>query len=141
MSERRHLLIYYSAAFVNTIGVLVFTRGLTNQTLIEVDPNHFSRFGLIMIMTWGVCYYACAQAARKHHAISLTFALEKLIYVLTWISFISGPVNWSQLYDRDLFAGVFYAIYGVIDAIYMSLFLYCAMQTQRARIGGVTEEQ
>ena len=57
-----------------------------------------------------------------------------------WVTFISGPINWSQLYERDLFAGVFYTIYGVVDAIYMLLFLYCATQTHHARNGGEAEE-
>jgi len=50
-----------------------------------------------------------------------------------WVSFISGPVNWAQLYEQDLFAGIFYSIYGVIDAIYLLLFLYCAYQASHPR--------
>ena len=132
-STKYHLFIYYSAAFVNTVGVLFFTRGLTNQTLMETDPALFSRFGFVMIMMWGICYYACTHAAYTHRSISLSFALEKLIYVCMWVSFISGPVDWAQLYERDLFAGVFYCIYGVIDAIYLLLFLYCAYQASCSR--------
>ena len=132
MSKQRHLFIYYSAAFVNTIGVLFFTLGLTNETLMKIDPTLFSRFGLTMIMTWGVCYYACAQAAYTHRSINLTFALEKLIYVSMWVSFVSGPVDWAQLFEQDLLAGIFYGIYGVIDATYLILFALCAYHVNSA---------
>ena len=132
MPKKHHLFIYYSAAFVNTIGVFVLSQGLTSQALMDTDPTLFSRFGLVMIMMWGVCYYACAQAAYTHRSISVSFALEKLIYVCMWIMFILGPVDWSQLYERDLLAGLFYSIYGVIDAIYLTLFLYCAYHARPA---------
>ena len=101
MLKKAHLLyIYYSAAFANTIGVLFFTKGLTNQTLMQTDPTLFSRFGLGMIMMWGVCYYACAQAAYHYRSISLAFALEKLIYVCMWILFLLSPVDWTELYQK-----------------------------------------
>ena len=122
MSKKSQLLyVYYSAAFVNIIGVLFFTRGLTNQTLMQTDPTLFSRFGLCMIMMWGVCYYACAQAAHHYRSISLAFALEKLIYVCMWVQFLLSPVDWADLYRQDLFAGLFYSIYGVVDGIYLLL--------------------
>ena len=123
------VMIYYSAALVNTVGVLLLSYGLTNQTLMETDPTLFSGFGLVMIMIWGLCYYACAQAARTYRGISLVFGLEKLVYCVLWINFVQGDVSWSELYERDLFAGLFYSIYGIIDGFYMSLFFVCAYQT------------
>lgn len=118
--------VYYSAAFVNVVGVLIFTKGLTNQTLMTTDPTLFSRFGLIMVIIWGLCYYVSRQAAKSQANISLVFALEKLVYFVSWVGFIQGPVEWETLYQSDLLAGLFYSIYGLIDGTYMLLFIYCA---------------
>jgi hypothetical protein len=118
--------VYYSAAFVNTVGVLIFTKCLTNQDLMTTDPTLFSRFGLLMVMIWGLCYFASRQVAQSQASISLVFALEKLAYFVAWIGFIQGPVDWERLYQSDLFAGLFYSIYGLVDGTYMLLFVYCA---------------
>ena len=127
--------VYYTAAFANIIGVMIFTKGLTNQVLIETHPTLFSQFGILMIMMWGLCYFVCTDAAVDYASISLVFALEKLAYCVSWIIFIQGDIDWSLLYEKDLFAGVFYSIYGVVDGIYLLLFLYCAYSvssTQKA---------
>ena len=98
----------------------------------QTDPTLFSRFGLGMIMMWGVCYYACAQAAYHYRSISLAFALEKLIYVCMWILFLQSPVDWAELYQKDFLAALFYSIYGVVDGVYLLLFMYCAYHTPGA---------
>lgn len=119
-------IVYYSAACANVIGVMIFSKGLTNQVLINTHPTLFSQFGILMIMIWGLCYFVCTNAAYDYASISLVFALEKLAYVVTWIRFIQGDVDWSVLYEKDLLAGLFYSIYGVVDGVYLLLFLYCA---------------
>ena len=117
---------YYTAALTNTVGVLIFTKGLTNQALMSADPVLFSRFGLVMIMVWGLCYFACAQSARSEVKISLVFAIEKLAYVISWIVLLQSDFEWGALFEQDLLAGIFYSIYGVVDGVYLLLFLYCA---------------
>lgn len=126
MSYSKLLKIYYSAAFINIIGVLFLSKGFTNQTLIQTDATLFSRFGLCMIILWGFCYFVCAPAAHQYPSISIVFAMEKLVYLVMWIHFIQGPVQWSTLYEQDLFAGIFYSIYGLIDGVFMLLFVYSA---------------
>ena len=119
--------IYWSAALVNTVGVLVLSKGLSNSTLMETDPILFGPFGLCMLMVWGGCYYACSESAPYNPKIGLIFTLEKLVYFVLWIQWINGespPL--AELYQRDLFAGLFYTIYGLIDVGYAGLFSYTA---------------
>ena len=117
--------IYWSAALVNTLGVLILSKGLNNSVLMDVDPTLFSSFGLCMIMIWGVCYYACSESAPYNPKIGLIFTLEKLVYVTMWIQWINGDTpSLEEIYERDFFAGVFYSIYGLIDAGYALLFSY-----------------
>ena len=118
--------IYYSAALVNTLGVLLFTKGLTNQSLMQTDPSLFSHIGIVLIMVWGLCYYACAKAAMHYSSISIVFAIEKLVYVCAWVLFVQAAPDWSNLYAQDLLTGLFYSIYGIVDALYMMFFAYTA---------------
>ena len=126
--------IYLSAALVNTAGVLVFSRGLTSDALSQPDPSRFGTFGLVMIMIWGLCYAACARPACRVPEISVVFALEKLAYVVSWLTFLRGPVDWTALYAADPLAGLFYSIYGVVDASYLVLFLWCARTAHRTKM-------
>lgn len=125
--------VYYTAAFANTIGVLIFTKGLTNQTLINSHPTLFSQFGIIMVMVWGLCYLACTQAAQVQKRISLIFALEKCVYLISWVLLLQSDFDWESLYQQDVLAGLFYSIYGVVDGIYMLLFLYCAYTVHKTK--------
>lgn len=126
--------VYFSAAFVNTFGLLLLSKGLTNHTLIDTDPTLFSSFGLGMIIMWGVCYFACAHAAENWSRISLAFALEKSIYFVAWLCFIQSPIDWDLLYQQDLFAGIFYSLYGVVDGLFMCLFITCAYRADQNSI-------
>ena len=139
MSNRFILWVYWSAALVNTVGVLILSKGLSNQTLMKTDPLLFGPFGLCMIVVWGLCYYACAESALISPKIGLVFTLEKLMYVTMWIGWMRGDYSLKDVYQDDLFAGVFYSIYGVIDLIYACLFLYTAYrahQIQQSNLGG-----
>ena len=119
--------VYWSAAFVNTIGVLILSKGFTNSTLMEIDPTVFGPFGLCMIMIWGGCYYACSDSAPSNPKIGLIFTLEKCVYFTLWIQWINGnSTPLAEIYQKDLFAGLFYTIYGLIDAGYALMFSYTA---------------
>ena len=123
---------YWSAALINTVGVLLLSKGLSNSTLMETDPILFGPFGLCMIMVWGGCYYACADSAHSNPKIGLIFTLEKMIYVGMWMMWITDDTpSLDSLYQRDLFAGLFYTIYGVIDFSYALLFGYTAYKSYR----------
>ncbi|WP_114765297.1 hypothetical protein [Vibrio rhodolitus] len=98
---------------MNIGGVLLFSRGLTNQVINQFDPVVMSNFGLLMIMIWGLAYLGAATITSKLTWLAAAFALEKLAYVVTWLLWISHN-NLSDVYQLDLFAGLFYSIYGLI---------------------------
>ncbi|GAK84959.1 hypothetical protein JCM19238_2539 [Vibrio ponticus] len=54
--------------------------------------------------------------------------MEKLVYVVTWLLWILHN-NLSDVYQLDLFAGLFYSIYGLNDLVFMLffswVFVYC----------------
>ncbi len=47
--------------------------------------------------------------------------MEKLVYVVAWGMWMSNH-SLSAVYEQDLFAGVFYSIYGLNDLAFMLFF-------------------
>ena len=80
---------FIAAAVANISGVLLFSKGLTNTVLMETDPVVMSSFGLIMIMVWGLAYLAAAFTQANLKWFAAAFAVEKLVYVICWLTWIS----------------------------------------------------
>jgi len=111
------------AALMNVGGVLIFSRAFTNVAINRADPVVMSNFGLLMITVWGLAYLGASKIDSNIKWLAGAFALEKLVYGVVWIRWLSGN-SLSQLYKEDLFAGVFYSIYGANDLIFMMFFAY-----------------
>lgn len=127
--------IFMTAALANIGGVLVFCKGFTNTALNDADPILFSNFGLLMIMVWGVTYLAAAKYAPKIPYVALAFALEKAVYVMCWIRWMSNHnASLPDLLATDLFAGTFMSIYGIVDFSYMLLFAWVFWVFRHPRI-------
>ena len=117
------------AAFLN-FSVLLFSRGFTNSAINEADPIVMSNFGLLMIVMWGVAYLAAATITSNIKWIAGVFALEKLIYVVIWVKWLLGN-SLEKVYSADLFAGLFYSIYGVNDFLFMIFFAWVFLSTSQ----------
>jgi hypothetical protein len=111
------------AGLTNIIGVLLFSKAFTNEVLRQAYPSVFNDFGLLMIMVWGVAYIVASTIEKNIKWIALAFALEKLVYVITWIMWISKN-DVSSIYPQDFLAGVFYSIYGPVDFLFMVFFVW-----------------
>jgi len=117
------------AAATNILGVLVFSWGLTNERLTELSPIVFSRFGLISIMLWGMAYWAVASSYLAVPFLVAVFAIEKLIYVITWVIWIKehgGEL--PSLFTESPLTATFFSIYGQIDLAFGLFFAFAAMQ-------------
>lgn len=125
---------FYAAAIFNIVGIVVFTRAFTNAVLFEADPFMFSRPGCVVVMVWGLAYAAQARTWAQAPAISVVFALEKLVYVIWWALWLSHHgADLAELFGRDAMAGVFYASYGAGDAAFGLFFAWAARQAVSAR--------
>lgn len=112
-----------AAALMNISGVLVFSRAFTNLAINNADPVVMSNFGLIMIVVWGLAYLSAATIRSDIRWLAGAFAIEKLVYGVVWIKWLSVN-SLAELYARDVFAGVFYSIYGINDLVFMLFFTY-----------------
>lgn len=103
-----------AAGLTNILGILLFSRGLNNPLLGELFPGLFGNWGLMCIMLWGLAYLSVANNYRQVPGLVAVFALEKAVYVASWVWWLSHhdlAVVWTQ----DPLTGAFYALYGLID--------------------------
>lgn len=112
-----------AAAIMNIGGVLVFSRAFSNVAINNADPVVMSNFGLIMIIVWGLAYLGAAFINSNIKWLVSAFALEKLVYVIVWVMWLSRN-SIAPLYLTDVFAGIFYSIYGLNDLVFMLFFAW-----------------
>ena len=120
------------AGVMNIAGVLLFSRLLTNTVINEADPVVMSNFGLVMIAVWGLAYLGAASISASVKWLAAAFAFEKLVYVLVWVMWHSKN-SVSALFTTDLFAGVFYSIYGLNDFLFMLFFAWVFYSQSRPK--------
>ena len=121
MNKRLTNIGLIAAGLMNIGGVLVFSRGFTNTAINQADPVVMSNFGLLMIVVWGLAYLGAATVTSSIRWIAGAFAVEKLVYVVVWCKWLSAN-SLAELYAKDLFAGVFFSIYGANDLVFMLFF-------------------
>ncbi len=114
---------FIAAGLMNIIGVLLFSRAFTNSAINTADPVVMSNFGLLMIAVWGLAYLGAAAISSNIKWLAGAFALEKLVYVVVWVSWLSNN-SLAQLYVKDTFAGAFFSIYGLNDFVFMLFFAW-----------------
>lgn len=119
------------AGIMNIAGVLLFSRLLTNTAINDADPVVMSNFGLVMIAVWGLAYLSAASIGARVRWLAAAFALEKLVYVVVWIMWHSTN-SVAALARTDLFAGVFFSIYGLNDLVFMLFFSWVFYFLNRA---------
>lgn len=119
---------FIAAAAMNIGGVLLFSRGFTNDAITQADPVVMSNFGLLMIAVWGLAYLGAAAAGTGIKWLAGAFAIEKLVYGVVWLLWLSNN-DLVALYARDLFAGIFFSIYGLNDLVFMLFFAWVFLLT------------
>ncbi|WP_300655070.1 hypothetical protein [Hydrogenophaga sp.] len=132
MNERWKNIGFVAAGLMNIGGVLVFSRAFTNTAINEADPVVMSNFGLLMIVVWGLAYLGAATVTSGVRWIAGAFALEKLVYVVVWFQWLSAN-SLDDLYAKDVWAGVFFSIYGANDLVFMLFFAWVFFLKQPSR--------
>jgi len=117
---------FLAAAMMNIGGVLIFSRGFTNSVINEFDPVVMSNFGLLIIVVWGLAYLGAASITAGMKWLAGAFAIEKLVYVVAWLLWFKEN-SLGAVYEQDLFAGIFYSIYGLNDFVFMLFFAWVFM--------------
>ena len=111
------------SGIMNIGGALIFSRFFTNNAITQADPVVISNFGLLMIVVWGLVFLSVSQKYEQLNWLVGVFAIEKFIYGLNWIHWISNN-DLFALFNKDQMAGIFYAVYGINDWLFFLFFLY-----------------
>ena len=120
------------AAAVNVFGILLFSQGLTNAYLRELDPQVFSIFGLLCILLWGLAYVATAKIYRQAKWLVAVFAVEKLVYFSAWVLWMSRyGSELPIIFEMSPLTWAFYVIYGPNDLIFAIFFGWVFFKVHR----------
>jgi len=111
------------SGIMNIGGTLIFSRFFTNDSIPSADPVVMSNFGLLMIVLWGLVFLSISQKYEQLNWLIGVFAIEKFIYGLNWINWISNN-DLSAVFNKDQMAGIFYAVYGINDWLFFLFFLF-----------------
>jgi hypothetical protein len=117
------------------MSVLIFSRLFTNSTIAEFDPSVMSNFGLVMIIIWGLAYISIFKNYHKVKWLVGVLAIEKLIYGLVWINWMLHNTI-SDVYDKDIMAGLFYSIYGINDWAFFIFFSVVFLRLAKLKDNG-----
>ena len=96
----------------------------------DADPVVMSNFGLLMIVVWGIVFLGASTIHSNMKWLAGAFAIEKLVYVVCWIRW-QMENSLAAVYDKDLFAGIFYSIYGINDFIFVLFFVWLFMHSPK----------
>ena len=114
------------------MSVLVFSKFFTNPVIPETDPAVMSNFGLLMIVIWGLAYISVYKNYQNVKWLVGVFAIEKFSYGFNWTNWVLNN-DLTAVYDKDLFAGLFFSVYGVNDWLFFLFFLYVFIQLFRSK--------
>lgn len=109
------------AGLSNILGVVICSKAFSNQVMLETQPSVMGLFGLIGIVLWGLSYIAVSSSYKNVKWLVGVFVIEKLAYVIAWLSFITSQ-SLNTIYAQDVLAGIFFTIYGINDFLFMLFF-------------------
>ncbi len=109
------------AGLSNVLGVITCSKVFTNDVMLTAQPDVMGLFGLISIILWGFAYISVCKSYNQVRWLVGVFAIEKLAYVIAWLTFMTSH-SLSSIYEKDFLAGLFYTIYGPNDFIFMLFF-------------------
>lgn len=122
------------AGLYNLGGILIFSAGFTNERLAQWYPEVFSLTGQIGILLWGVAYLSVAHCYERVPLLTAVFALEKLLYTLTWVYWLSAHgAQLPELAQDSPITAVFFAVYGLGDLLSCVFFNWVCWRTLSAR--------
>ncbi|WBA44061.1 hypothetical protein [Hymenobacter canadensis] len=138
----RHAFIrngFIAAGLINILAVLLLSRVFTNAVIPATDPVVMSNFGLLMIVVWGLVFLAVAARYQHVKWVVGAFVVEKMVYAVAWFRWITTH-EVAAVYAKDLFAGLFYSVYGLNDFLFMLFFAAVFYQLHQAEAAPLAQK-
>ena len=122
------------AGLYNLGGILIFSAGFTNERLAQWYPEVFSLTGQIGILLWGLAYISIANCYDRVPMLTGVFALEKLLYTVTWVYWLSeSGARLPELAAESPMSALFFTVYGLGDLVSCVFFGWVCWRTLRVR--------
>lgn len=120
------------ASAYNIVGILTISKAFTNPLMEALDPVVFSSMGIISIILWGLAYSAVAKTYQFVPTLVLVFSVEKMIYVVIWLMWISkNSSKLPSLFSESPLTAAFFAVYGAGDFAFSLFFLWVAVKCRK----------
>ncbi|AWH72934.1 hypothetical protein DCS32_01775 [Dokdonia sp. Dokd-P16] len=133
MSAKTISKLFVVAGLSNVLGVLLLSKGFTNQVMMDTQPEVMGYFGLIGIVLWGFAYIAVSKSYASVPWLIAVFTIEKLAYVIVYLQWFTSH-SITTVYEQDTLAGVFYSIYGLNDFLFMLFFGWVFIRLNKSTI-------
>ena len=131
MTVQRTILII-GLANLSLLGFL--TPVMDGELLAAQDPLFFSWPGVLIIALWGLAYIAAAPHWQALPGLMLVFALEKLLFDLRWVVWITeNRQSLPALFDENVAVALFYSGYGIWDGACALFFMFLFLRARQAR--------
>ena len=123
---------FIAAGLANILGILICSMGFSNALLTSLSPMVFSIFGLLSVILWGLAYLTVARTYSQVPYLVVVFAVEKLVYVITWILWLTqSGQTLPGLFSQSPITAIFFALYGLNDLVFGLFFAAVATKTLR----------
>ena len=120
------------AGAYNVGGIMLFSQFFTNPLISSLYPQVFSLVGMLGIMLWGLAYMAVSGCYARVPALVAVFALEKFLYVATWVYWLwARGSELSEIAAESPMTALFYAVYGLGDLISAVFFILVVLLVRR----------
>jgi hypothetical protein len=117
--------IFWAAGIFNIGGMLLFSLFFTNPYPEKYYPLVFSKFGMIAIILWGMAYISVSSAYMHARWLMLVFAIEKLVYVITWTVFLADKGHMiPEIINESFITGSVLSSYGAGDFAFGCFFAW-----------------
>lgn len=121
--------IFWAAGIFNIGGMLLFSLFFTNPYPEKYYPVVFSRFGMVAIILWGMAYISVSSVYMYNRWLMSVFAIEKLVYVITWIIFLADKGYMiPEIINESFITGSVLSSYGVGDFLFGCFFAWVGLK-------------
>jgi len=133
--RERNVIIFIGLMNLSLLGFL--TPLLNGELLAATDPLFFSWSGVLLIALWGLAYIAVAPIWDKAPWLLLVFAVEKLVFDLRWVHWLTnyGEQSLAALYQQDVMVALFYSGYGIWDGACALVFFWYFLRARKLQKG------
>lgn len=125
-TNRDYISIVFIIALIYNSAIILFSKFFQGD--LGKEDILFCPAGCVLILVWGLVFFAIRNRYKLAASIVLTFTLEKLVYVISYLVWLIKYNNRLPIiFKTDPLTAMFFSIYGIGDASFMIFFCICCI--------------